>query len=241
MLANGTGGFVIVNTNDLLGGMEKIAASRISITSSATHRRNPPRGAATVEGKGRQGRRECTLAQWVLQRAPGGCAGGQAGGKRARSPRVGVSAGKLGAPLQLPFFYASPNVARVNVAMEIPSQGFKFDKVKGKLHAEMNILGIAYRADNTVAAKFSDTLKFDYENKVEVEEFAKKPVHTKASSISPAGNTTSKWFSARAARTSERSRSRSSSNRTTASNSRSAAWLSGNCTKWHTMRAWTQS
>ena len=36
---------------------------------------------------------------------------------------VGVSAGKLGAPLQLPFFYASPNVARVNVAMEIPSKG----------------------------------------------------------------------------------------------------------------------
>ena len=63
----------------------------------------------------------------------------------------GVSAGKLGAPLQLPFFYASPNVARVNVAMEIPSQGFKFDKVKGKIHAEMNILGIAYRADNSVA------------------------------------------------------------------------------------------
>jgi hypothetical protein len=68
-------------------------------------------------------------------------------------------------------------VARVNVAMDIPSQAFKFDKVKGKQHAEMNILGIAYRADNTVAAKFSDTLKFDYENKVEVEEFGKKPVH----------------------------------------------------------------
>ena len=76
-----------------------------------------------------------------------------------------------------PYFFIGTNVARVNVAMEIPSQGFKFDKVKGKQHAEMNILGIAYRADNTVAAKFSDTLKFDYENKVEVEEFAKKPYH----------------------------------------------------------------
>ena len=80
----------------------------------------------------------------------------------------------MGAPLQLPYFYTSPNVARVNVAMEIPSQGFKFDKVKGKLHAEMNVLGIAYRPDNTVAAKFSDTMKFDYENKVQVEEFAQE-------------------------------------------------------------------
>jgi hypothetical protein len=90
---------------------------------------------------------------------------------------VGVSAGKLAAPLQLPFFYSSPNVARVNVAMEIPSEGFKFEKVKGKLHSEMNILGIAYRPDNSVAAKFSDTMKFDYDSKVQVDEFAKRPVH----------------------------------------------------------------
>jgi hypothetical protein len=90
---------------------------------------------------------------------------------------VGASAGKLGAPLQLPYFYASPNVARVNVAMDIPTQGFKFEKVKGKLHSEMNILGVAYKPDNTVGAKFSDTLKYDFENKVQVEEFTKRPVH----------------------------------------------------------------
>jgi hypothetical protein len=61
--------------------------------------------------------------------------------------------------------------------MEIPSAGFKFEKVKGKLHAEMNVLGIAYKPDNSVGAKFSDTLKFDFDNKVQVDEFSKKPVH----------------------------------------------------------------
>ena len=61
--------------------------------------------------------------------------------------------------------------------MEIPSQSFKFEKVKGKFHAEMNILGIAYKPDNAVGAKFSDTLKFDFDNKVQVEEFARQPVH----------------------------------------------------------------
>ena len=68
-------------------------------------------------------------------------------------------------------------MARVNVAMEIPSQSFKFEKVKGKFHAEMNMLGVAYRPDNSVGAKFSDTLKFDFDNKGQVEEFAKQPVH----------------------------------------------------------------
>jgi hypothetical protein len=90
---------------------------------------------------------------------------------------VGATKGNLGSPLQLPFFYAAPNVARVNLAMEIPSQGFKFEKVKGKFHAEMNVLGIAYRADNSVGAKFSDTLKFDLDNQVAVDQFHKTPVH----------------------------------------------------------------
>jgi hypothetical protein len=90
---------------------------------------------------------------------------------------VGATKGNLGSPLQLPFFYAAPNVARVNLAMEIPSQGFKFDKVKGKFHSEMNVLGIAYRPDNSVGAKFSDTLKFDFDNQVQVDQFHKIPVH----------------------------------------------------------------
>jgi len=48
MLADGTGGFVIANTNDLLGGLEKIGqGAKISTTCLDTHRRTPRRGAAT--------------------------------------------------------------------------------------------------------------------------------------------------------------------------------------------------
>jgi VWFA-related protein len=178
MLANGTGGFVIINTNDLTGGMDKIAREQdqyyvigYSPAESAEGSCHSLRVKVDKGGESVRARSGyCNVRQVDVL-------AGKPAENELEALAVGVSAGKLGAPLQLPFFYASPNVARVNVAMEIPSQGFKFDKVKGKLHAEMNILGIAYRADNTVAAKFSDTLKFDYENKVEVEEFAKKPVH----------------------------------------------------------------
>jgi hypothetical protein len=90
---------------------------------------------------------------------------------------AGQAKGNLGSPLQMPFFYTSPNVARVNLAMELPSEAFKFTKVKGKLHSEMNLLGMAYRKDNSVGAKFSDTLKFDFDNNIQVEEFHKKPFH----------------------------------------------------------------
>jgi hypothetical protein len=85
--------------------------------------------------------------------------------------------GTVKATMQLPFFYTSANVARVNVAMEIPSDSMKVAKEKGKLHAEINVMGIAYKADGAVAAKFSDTVKLDFQNKKEMEAFQEKPLH----------------------------------------------------------------
>jgi hypothetical protein len=76
-----------------------------------------------------------------------------------------------------PYFYTAPNVARVNVALEIPTDGIKFDKEKGKFHALINILGLVSKSGGAVAARFSDTLKLNFENKKEVEAFKEKPLH----------------------------------------------------------------
>ena len=61
------------------------------------------------------------------------------------------------------------------VAMDVPTESIKFQKVKGKQHAEMNVLGIAYRPDGNVAGRFSDIVKWDFEDKKEAEAFGKKP------------------------------------------------------------------
>jgi len=178
MLAEGTGGFVIVNTNDLLGGMEKIAREQNQYYLIGFSPAESAEGSChTLHVK--LDRKDDTVRSRsgycnVRQVDP---LAGKPAETELESIAAGSAAGKLASPLQLPFFYASPNVARVNLAMEIPSQSFKFEKVKGKLHSEMNVLGIAYRADGSVGAKFSDTVKLDYENKNEVEEFQKKPLH----------------------------------------------------------------
>jgi hypothetical protein len=78
--------------------------------------------------------------------------------------------------MQTAFFYTAANTARVNVAMEIPADTLNFKKEKGKMHAELNVLGIAYNPDGGVAAKFSDTLKMELQNKKEVEEFQERPL-----------------------------------------------------------------
>jgi hypothetical protein len=64
--------------------------------------------------------------------------------------------------------------------MEIPSSGLKFTKEKGKLHAVVNVLGIATGTDGAVAARFSDAVKLDFENKKEVEAFEEHPMHYEA-------------------------------------------------------------
>ena len=61
--------------------------------------------------------------------------------------------------------------------MEIAASGLDFEKKKGKFHSTVNILGIAYKPDGQVAARFSDAMKFDFENKKEMEAFQEEPIH----------------------------------------------------------------
>ena len=85
--------------------------------------------------------------------------------------------GNVAASMEAPFFYTSPDAAQIHLAVEIPSSALKFEKVKGKQHAALNILGIAYKPDQSIAARFSDTVNLDFDDKKEVEQFQKQPFH----------------------------------------------------------------
>jgi hypothetical protein len=97
--------------------------------------------------------------------------------KDLESRAGGEMQGNVTASMQSPFFYTSPNTAQVHLAVEIPSAALKFEKVKGKQHASLNILGIAYKSDGAIGARFSDTVNLDFDGKTEVEAFQKQPFH----------------------------------------------------------------
>jgi hypothetical protein len=87
-----------------------------------------------------------------------------------------TSGGNAGAgSLEAPFFYTAPNEARVHLAVEVPTASIDCPKVKGKYHADVNVLGIAYRADGTVASRFSDEVTLDME-KDQWEKFTRAPM-----------------------------------------------------------------
>jgi VWFA-related protein len=177
MLADGTGGFVIVNTNDLLGGLAKIGKEQneyylIGYT--------PPESA---EGSCHTLRVKVDHGYSVRARS-GYCNVKQvdllAGKPQERDLETRAAAnnpGDIKATMETPFFYTSANAVRVNVALEIPASSLRFDKVKGKQHSEWSVLGIAYMPDGAVAARFSDSVKLDFADKKELEAFQAHPYH----------------------------------------------------------------
>jgi hypothetical protein len=94
--------------------------------------------------------------------------------KQMELQAAGSQAGSIRGTMQAPYFYSGPNVARVNLSMEVPSDSLAFNKEKGKYHANVNVLGIAYLPDGSVGARFNDTLNLDME-KDEMKAFTKQP------------------------------------------------------------------
>jgi len=178
MLAEGTGGFVIVNTNDLLGGLEKISKDQNEYYILGY---TPPESELgtchNLKVKVNHGGMNVRARTYYCNVKSVDPLAGKPAERQLETRAAGGEAGTISAAMQAPFFYTSPDTARVNVAIEIPGADIKFDKVKGKLHAEMNVLGLIYRPNAEVAGRFSDTVKLDFEDKKEVEKFAEKPYH----------------------------------------------------------------
>jgi len=178
MLAEGTGGFVIVNTNDLLGGLEKIGKEQNEYYVLGYSPTDSPEGSCHVlKVKVDRGGTSVRARSGYCNVRPKDLLAGDPSEKELESRAAGSQAGNVAASLQVPFFYTAPGTARVDVAMEISPDAIKFEKTKGKFHSVVNVLGIAYLPDGTVGARFSDNIKLDLQNKKELEDFKQRPVY----------------------------------------------------------------
>src|SRR5580704_4552349 len=175
-LADGTGGFVILNTNDLLGGLEKIAKDQNQYYLLGYKPAVSADGSChTLKVKVERGGTNVRARSGYCNVRPADLLAGNSIEKDLEAHAGGEMKSNVTALMQAPFFYTSPNTAQVHLAVEIPSAALKFEKVKGKQHAAVNILGIAYKPDASIAARFSDTINLDLDGKKEVEEFQKQP------------------------------------------------------------------
>jgi VWFA-related protein len=177
-LAEGTGGFVIANTNDLLGGLEKIGREQNEFYLLGYTPAESPEGSChTLKVKVDRGGTRVRSRSGYCNVKPVDLLAGNPVEKDLENRVAGTAPGEPGASMTAPFFYTSPNTARVDVAIEIPSESVAFEKSKGKFHSTVNVLGIAYRPDGAVAARFSDAVKLDLDNKKELKDFKEHPLH----------------------------------------------------------------
>jgi len=177
-LAEGTGGFTIFNTNDLLGGLERIGKEQNEFYILGYVPPDTPEGSChTISVKlNRGGLSKPRSRTGYCNTRSTNVLEGKPLEKQLESHAMGSQLGSIHGVLQAPYFYTAPETARVNLAMEIPADTFQFNKEKGKYHANLNVLGIAYRPDGTIGARFSDTVSKDLE-KDELKEFTKLPFH----------------------------------------------------------------
>ncbi len=191
MLAEGTGGFPILNTNDLLGGLQKIASEQdeyylLGYVPSESAEGSCHTLKVKVERSGMNVRARsgyCNVkSNDLLAGKPveneleaHATSGAPAANVAALASGASGAAAVANGSFEVPYFYTAANEARVDVAAQLPASDVVFTKEKGKYHADVNILGVAKLADGTVAAHFSDEVTLDLE-KEDYEAFQKKPM-----------------------------------------------------------------
>jgi VWFA-related protein len=174
-LAEGTGGFTIFNTNDLLGGLDRIGREQNEFYILGYVPTDTPEGSChTLKVKLNRGGLNVRSRSGYCNTRTANVLEGKPLEKQLESRATGSQPGSIHGVLQAPYFYTAPETARVILSMEIPGDTFQFNKEKGKYHANLNVLGIAYRADGTIGARFSDTVNLDLE-KDDWKEFTKVP------------------------------------------------------------------
>jgi VWFA-related protein len=176
-LAVGTGGFAIYNTNDLLGGLDRIGREQNEFYTLGYVPQASNEGAChTLKVKLNHGGTEVRSRSGYCNSRPVDPLVGKPVEKQMEVQASGSQAGSIHGNMQVPYFYSGPNIARINLAMDVPGDSLVFNKEKGKYHSNVNVLGIAYKPDGSVGARFSDTLDLNLE-KDEWKEFTQNPYH----------------------------------------------------------------
>jgi VWFA-related protein len=164
-LAAQTGGFPIVNTNDLQGGMEKVADEMdqyyiLSYTPPhPAHDGRYHRIHVKVDGTGIVVRARNGYLDAKTPDLP--VASTQDNALEAKA--TSFEAGENPVTLFTTNFYTGPGLARVNLTLSIPGSAIEFEKHGEDFHSRVSVLGIASRDDGSVAARLSDTVNLDYQ------------------------------------------------------------------------------
>lgn len=188
-LALGTGGFVIANTNDLVSGLQKVAAEQSQYYLLGYTPASMPDGTChALKVKVDRGDAIVRSRTGYCSSKPIDLLAGNPLETRLETLAMGSNNGTVPAAVTAPFFFTGPNVARVDVTMEIPPVALKIEKVEGKYVASSDVLGMAVNKRGQVIARFSDTIKVELDGNSELQQFKKQPYRYEKEFEVPSGD-----------------------------------------------------
>ena len=178
-LASGTGGFVIVNSNDMFAGLDKIGKEQneFYLLGYTPAKELEPGACHTIKVKVDQSGTTVRARSGYCDVKQKDVLAGTPTERDLENRAKGDAPSTVKATMQAPFLYVSSGTARVDLMMDIPAESLVFNKEKGKFRMAMNVIGVVYLPDGGVAARFSDTVKRDFEDKKDVDVFHKTPFH----------------------------------------------------------------
>jgi VWFA-related protein len=176
MLADGTGGAVIASANDPVAGLARIAREQSEYYLLGY---TPPssQGCHTLRAKVERSGLLVRARTGYCDAKPGNLLAGKPIEKELEARASGTQSGNWSASMQAPFFYISPNLARVNLALDMDGNPLQFQMQNKRMHAAVNLLGLATTPDGSTVARFSDTLEINLADGKEIEKFRLKPLH----------------------------------------------------------------
>jgi VWFA-related protein len=173
-LATRTGGFLVVNTNDLPGGLARIAheASEYYLVNYTPNHSDEPGTCHSLRVKLDRPGEVRARSGYCEQRSLNPLAGADA--ERDLEQQF-QNQSLAAASMRAVYFYLSPNLVRVHATIDLPPRAFRILKDKGRFRAETNLLGLAHLTDGAVDARFSDTVVVELEDAAKINEFLAKP------------------------------------------------------------------
>ncbi len=182
MLSVDSGGFAVSNSNDLAGGLEKIGKEQNEYYLIGYTPPDSPEGSChKLRVKVDRGGTSVRARAGYCNARSNNALAGSSIEKELESLPASQPSG-ANASLAAPFFYTSDsasgsNLARVNLAMEIPLKKLKTEKERGKLRGAVHVLGIAHRTDGSVAARFSESVALEFDDGKRLAAFLAAPLH----------------------------------------------------------------
>ncbi len=189
-LATATGGFMVYGVDQMAAGLEKMGAEPAETYALGYVPAGEPAPGIchTLAVKVARGGVNVRARSSYCESRPLDMLAGTAPEKELEAHLAGDAASNMTASVQASYFYIAEDTARVDVAMDVPGSAIRFSRQNARFVATLNVVGVALFADGGAAARFSDVVRFSFENKKDADGTADKVYHYEKNFRSAPGN-----------------------------------------------------